>query len=244
MRSQCACDASMPRHKASSGAPAASTALPAAPFECEAASRWPPLKVRGTSMLMRLILGLLVMLPATALAEPVTIVSAADGNGAWWIQPMAHRPIASRLGNVTVEDINRDLAERVGALTPLKVCYVGALSGANIVGFTRKVQAEINETMKAYPSAFRRTFDGGAGKLFTIEAGVYEACDGATSAFVMMTDAAGKLHSFFAQEPRFVWLPEKSKGSVGLSGCFYCGDMTLIHYDQRRDAFYFEYIGD
>ena len=186
---------------------------------------------------------LLAVSAAVAFAQPVMIVPAEKGTG-WWIREAVLRPAAKSIGSVTADEINSNLQRRRGAVEPLMVCYLGAFSSASIIGATREVQTEIDEELKQHPQAFLTSFETAAGKRFIIQTGVFEACTGEKSSYVMITDAAGKLHSFFPQEGSFTAMHKRDGGPVILTTCFYCGDGTAVHYDASRDRFYFEYIGD
>lgn len=176
-----------------------------------------------------------------AIGAPALIVPPDPGTG-WWIRKNVLRPISTSVAGVGLADINTYLTKHSGGMTPQRICYVEGLAAGNIIGLLRETQAEIDETMREHPGAFRRMIVQG-GKQFIVQTGVYEDCEGGTSSFVIVTEG-GKLHSFLPQEARFAWLPDRGKDVAGISSCFLCGDMTELHYDSRRDRFYTEYVGD
>jgi hypothetical protein len=194
------------------------------------------------SRLLKLLAFVMISSSANAaLAAPAMFVPPDPGTG-WWIRESLLRPASTTVSGVTIDQINTSLVANAGALSAIHVCYVEGLAAGNIIGLTRETQTEIDSTLRENPSAFRRTIEQD-GKQFVVQAGIYETCEGEKAAFVMLTQN-GKLHSFFPQEARFAWLPDRGKEVVGIASCFLCGDMTELHYDGRRDRFYPEYVGD
>lgn len=189
-----------------------------------------------------LLMGLQASLASPAFAAPVMIITPEQELGAPWWERSVLRPVNVSLSGVSVEAINLLLAAR--SAIPPEICYLDALSTDGIIGATRKVQEEIDKDLAGASAPFRRTVTAPSGRTFSVQAGISESCDGDKRAFLMVVTSDGKLHSFLPLQTRFVRLADSRHGLASYSSCFFCGELTELHYDAARDRFYEEYVGD
>jgi hypothetical protein len=182
--------------------------------------------------------------PASTAAETssapfVFVEDKVDKSGlglAWWAQGAVIRPMGKQVSGVTLKRLNEKLGK--GAW-----CYANAFSAASFVSASRRVQAEIDSTMReARLPLFKVSgpFTGGA----EIDAvvGSYEDCDGNVGNFVLITDRAQPQPNVVFLEPfprwrGLAWISYE-EGGLTIGSCFECGHADRLLYDKVRSRFH------
>lgn len=144
--------------------------------------------------------------------------------------------MGKQVSGVALRRLNEKLS--VGAW-----CYADAFSAASFVSASRRVQAEIDTTMReARSSLFKVSgpFTGGA-ELDAV-VGSYEGCDGTVGNFVLITDRARPQPNVVFLEPfprwrGLAWIKYEEEG-LTIGSCFECGHAERLLYDRARSRFY------
>lgn len=185
---------------------------------------------------------------ALALAVWPAIACAADdpfvfviGTNPWYNKAIA-RPMEKQVDGVSAAAI--DAYE--GAESEDKICYIQGLSRQSYIGLTRNAHENVEQFFAGFEYSFTAQHPARAD--VTVRTVIIERCSGDRSVGALLYDANKRvrhLTSFSIEEDTsklaFLWV---SEGDLAISRCTECGDRTLILYDERRDKFYNEYVGD
>jgi hypothetical protein len=188
-------------------------------------------------------LATLALLPAAVAhasgAPFVFVKDKVDPSGiglAWWAQEATVRPMGTRVSGVPLKQLNEKVGD--GAW-----CYADAFTPGSFISASRKVQAEIDSTMReARKPLFRASgpFTGGA-ELDAV-VGSYEGCDGTAGTFILITDRTRPQPNVvyveaFPKWQGLAWIAHEADG-LTLSSCFECGHLQRLYYDKGRKRFY------
>jgi hypothetical protein len=155
---------------------------------------------------------------------------------AWWAQGAVIRPMGTQVSGIPLEQLNKKLGEKAW-------CYANAFSAASFVSASRRVQTEIDSTMREsrFPLFWvSGPFTGGA-ELDAV-VGSYEGCEGTVGNFVLITDRARPQPNVVYVEPfpdwqGLAWIRYEEKG-LTLGSCFECGHAERLIYDKARARFH------
>jgi hypothetical protein len=201
----------------------------------------PPM-LRPLHRLCTAIVALSVFSPTAAEVSNVPFVFVEDkvdksGLGlAWWAQGAMIRPMGKQVSGVTLKRLSEKLND--GAW-----CYADAFSPASFVSASRRVQAEIDSTMREARSPLFKVsgpFTGGADLDAVV--GTYEGCNGTVGNFVLITDRTQPQPNvvFLQPFPRWrglAWIRYEEDG-LTIGSCFECGHADRLLYDKARSRFY------
>lgn len=155
---------------------------------------------------------------------------------AWWAQDSTIRPMGKHVSGVPLKQLN----EKVGDGS---WCYAAAFEPRSFVSASRRVQAEIDTTMReARTPLFTASGPFTGGVQLNAVVGSYEGCDGTIGTFILITDKAGPQPNVvyveaFSKWQGLAWIAYEADG-LTLSSCFECGHLQRLYYDKTRKRFY------
>ena len=182
--------------------------------------------------------------PASTAAEAssapfVFVEDKVDKSGlglAWWAQGAVIRPMGKQVSGVTLKRLNEKLSDGTW-------CYADAFSTSSFISTSRRVQAEIDSTMReARSSLFKVSGPFTGGSELDAVVGSYEGCDGTVGNFVLITDRAQPQPNVVFLEPfprwrGLAWI-RYEEGGLTIGSCFECGHADRLIYDKARSRFY------
>jgi hypothetical protein len=167
-----------------------------------------------------------------------------DGAGlAWWLLAMIIRPTGTTVAGVPISRINEELGPEAN-----QWCYANALTPNSFVSPFRRVQQEIEQSMRAGGDAvFQASGSFTGGEVLDAVVGNYETCGGVDGAFLLITDRSQSrrivyVHTFTDWDG-LIWL-RRDDGALIVAGCFMCGHSEALYYDRARSQFYWRNVGD
>lgn len=204
------------------------------------------------SILALAVAGLLALMgprPSGA-AEPFIFFGAADqsqsgGIGwAWWLRPFIARPMGTTVTNVPLSMINAFQPDDEGN----DWCWAELLTQKSYVGLTRELQGEIDATMNLHQPSFRVSGPLTGNGVQEASAGIFEDCHGGQGVFLLIAEPATSrvlhLETWTDWPGSVIWLALGAHGGLEFGSCFECGHAEALFYDQRRERFYRENLGD
>lgn len=205
--------------------------------------------------MLRMILAVAGLFSATASAAPSVFIP--GGSSAWWTADNGQgRVIGTNASGVSAARLS-EYIEATESFYPYKVCSLTAVVQDTYVGLDRKIQDEIDQTVKS--AQWRVEGVTPDGRRVLAQSVLYEACDDPENrgAAVLVTDARTNQVLLFERMGVFtsnkspIWTaflrkPEPDDPDPPLlyySHCMECGAATAVYYDVSRKKLYTEYNG-
>jgi hypothetical protein len=167
-----------------------------------------------------------------------------NGTGlAWWLLAKIIRPTGTAVAGVPISRINEELGPEAD-----RWCYANALTPNSFVSPFRRVQQEIEQSMRAGGDAvFQASGPFTGGEVLDAVVGNYETCGGADGAFLLITDRSQSrrivyIHTFTDWDG-LIWL-RRDDDALIVGSCFMCGHAEALYYDRARSQFYWRNVGD
>lgn len=190
-----------------------------------------------------------MLVPATAQAQATVFVPSGAGF-AWWTSELSFLPLSKSDEGISVEDVDRWLNANRGMRVESKTCFMSFVREPQIVAPDRETHNEIRAKLAENPGSFAKWFEPAPGHRFLVRIGVFEDCEEHGSAAeplrymaVIVTDEAGRIRDFDALDWNFMRLHQDDRGRLSVYGCFNCGEVRELAWDQGNDRFYYVWTG-
>ena len=195
------------------------------------------------------------IIPGLAFANPTMFVK--EQRNSTWEGDLILVPNATQDAGVSVNAINAFLRKRLSsravespAANFVPICLMNFARVQDVVSSDRKTQADIRKYLEEYPRSFSENWTTG-GETFLVRVGIFEDCPSVDQAddgplkfmALVITDPKGEILEFNATNWNFVRIFKKPNGNINVLGCFACGEVQEIQYNQAGKDFYYKWIG-
>ena len=192
---------------------------------------------------------LALSLPTAALAQATGFVPRGAGF-AWWTSELSFLPLGRADGGISVEDVDGWINANRGMRTESRTCFMSFVRDDGIVAPDRETHDEIRSKLAENPGSFATWFEPAKGHRFLARVGVFEECADENAAgeplrymAVVVTDEDGKVRDFDALDWNFLRLQLNDQGRLAVFGCYHCGEVRELAWDQGNDRFYYNWVG-
>lgn len=207
--------------------------------------------------MFRFAIGVLGLLCATSVpngyvraevaSRPEVFVYGTDTGLAWWLRKSVLRPEGKTVDGIALEKFNK--LQDIGSSTA--ICFMSSVSNQIFVGIFRGTQVEIDQTFSLFPNGnFSAIYRTPSGKTLNARVVLSERCDSGEHRFGIVLYNDSREIEFFDEWKveedfdRIRIITSLDNGEISTSGCFMCGDKSILHFDEARKKFYWENVGD
>lgn len=191
---------------------------------------------------MKIATAVSLFVASSAAASSPSIFIKREEGVAWWVAAREIRPIGAVVAGQSIEKIN---SVRSSKPAYEAFCYIEQQSGGSIVSSDRSTQGAIDQTLAEQGTGiFKLDFQPAPTSKYSAFVSAYEKCGGEVGSFVMVVNnSTNQIAEIGERADSLMFLYPLGNEKIGVTSCFECGDASTLHFDIRRNRFFWKYEG-